>query len=258
MGILKDRITRKFMRKLERERWINAVTIAAAECNRQAFHSLKNIYRKKDVVICGAGPSLSKYHSIDGAVHIALNRALLYDKVKFDYFFADDWEGINFIEQQILNYDCKKYFGFHFGPQGARIPESFIIDANAQKYYTDAYMFPGAQYLNLVVDIDKMAIANTHNIGVQIMQVALFMNPSRIYLVGIDASSNGHFSYEGIDDKRKKEIDSTLAKYVDVNSVKDEWLKVKELRDVYYPSTRIISINPIGLRGIFEDEFQDE
>ena len=30
---------------------------------------------------------------------------------------------------------------------------------------------------------------------------------------------------------------------------------IKDIRDWYYPETEIISINPVGLKGLFRDEF---
>lgn len=254
---LKEKIRKKIIDKVEHERWVNTIANAAAICNQEAFASLKNIYKGKSVVVCGAGPSLQKYIPIDGAIHVALNRALLCEKVKFDYFFADDWEGINFIQEQIVSYDCKKFMGFHFGPSNRRIPEAFIIDAGAKKYYTDAFMFPSTTNSKLVVDIDRMAIANTHNMGIQVMQIILFMNPSKVYLAGIDASANGHFSYEGLSEKMKERLDDDLKRFVNINVVKSEWQEVLEFRNIYYPNTQIISINPVGLKGIFIDKYQE-
>lgn len=243
--------------KVEHERWITAVTVAAAACNQETFTPLKNMYNGKSVVVCGAGPSLKKYIPIDGAIHIALNRALLYEKVKFDYFFADDWEGISFIQQQVIEYDCQKFMGFHFGPSNVRIPEAFRIASGAKKYYTDGYMYSGVANSKLIVDIDRMAIANTYNIGIQIMQVAFFMNPAKIYLAGIDANVSGHFAYDEIDTMDEKKTRISQKRFVDIDSVKDQWKKVIEFRDIYYPDTQVISINPVGLKGMFVDEYPE-
>jgi len=243
----------------ERNNWYTAISIAASKCNGETFSPLKNKYVGKSVVVCGAGPSLNNYNPIEGAVHIALNRALLYEKVKFDYFFADDWDGINFMQEEINNYKCEKFLGYRCGGMSFReIPESFRIKNNAKKYYTDSYIFPTPQNSKLVIDIDKMPISNAYNMGLQIMQIALFTNPSTIYLVGIDADASGHFSYKGLSDEKSKKIDKELKEYVDIKKMKDKWLEIKELRDVYYPDTKIISINPVGLKGIFIDQYQNE
>ena len=89
--------------------------------------------------------------------------------------------------------------------------------------------------------------------GLCVMQIAFFMNPAKIYLVGIDASSNGHFTDQGVSEEDKNRINKDLKKYVDIKNLKDKWTEIKTFRDVYYPETEIISINPVGLRGIFKD-----
>ena len=92
----------------------------------------------------------------------------------FDYFFADDWVGINFFTDYLLQYDCKKYMGYHCGMLSERdIPESFRLKCNAKKYYTDSYVFPGQENSHMVLDIDKMPISNTYNMGMQVFQIAL-------------------------------------------------------------------------------------
>lgn len=242
--------------KLKNASWREAVNVAASMCNRDAFSELKNSYKGKEVVVCGAGPSLADYHPIENAIHIALNRALLYEKVKYDYFFADDWEGISFFKDEIIKYDCKKYLGYCCGNIGHRvIPESFRIAAGAKKYYLDSYMSRPMES-KLVLDIDKMAISNQFNMGLEIMQVALFMNPSKIYLVGLDSDSSGHFYEVGLTKEKLDKHKEDLKKYADFKSVKTKWIAVKEFAETYYPDTEIISINPVGLKGLFKDEYQ--
>jgi len=35
------------------------------------------------------------------------------------------------------------------------------------------------------------------------------------------------------------------------------WIQLKEFVELYYPETEIISINPIGLKGLFRDEYTE-
>ena len=46
------------------------------------FPQFKNINNGKDVVIVATGPTLAKYKSIKDAVHIGVNRAYQFDKIK--------------------------------------------------------------------------------------------------------------------------------------------------------------------------------
>ena len=77
------------------------------------------------------------------------------------------------------------------------------------------------------------------------MQFILWTNPKRIYLVGCDCSLNGYY-----DSKDKNNLAT--------QKVIEGWKKLKEFAQTYYPDTEIISINPIGLKGIFKDEYQKE
>ena len=75
------------------------------------------------------------------------------------------------------------------------------------------------------------------------MQFALFTNPKRIYIVGCDCSS-GYFNEETKEIKPNKML------------VKS-WKELKKFVEIYYPETEIISVNPVGLKGLFKDLYQD-
>lgn len=64
-------------RKMTDLKYASALSVAAAMTNNETFKDIKNCNCGKSVVLCGAGPSLKKYIPIEGAVHVALNRALL-------------------------------------------------------------------------------------------------------------------------------------------------------------------------------------
>lgn len=243
---------------IERQ-YIEAVNHAASICNMKAFHDIKNINTDKEVVVCGAGPSLKKYQPLEKALHVALNRALLNEKIKFDWFIADDWDGIYFFKDQLQEYECKKFLGYQ--PNGAIeriIPESFRIDCEAKKYYTDSYIMSNGFNSKFVCDIDMMAIGNMPNIALSAMQIILFTNPKRIYLVGCDASQ-GHFVQPDLIDKKTyKRHEKDLAAAVSNDKVIKKWIELKKFAGALYPNTEIVSINPVGLRGIFRDVYQNK
>lgn len=74
------------------------------------------------------------------------------------------------------------------------------------------------------------------------IQFALWTNPKTIYLVGCDCSS-GHYDGSG--------SESNLEYLI------EPWKKLKKFRDIWYPLTKIVSVNPVGLKGIFEDLYQE-
>lgn len=250
-------IKRKYHKAMDEIKTVTAMHVAASMCNQETFGPLKCINEGKEIALCGAGPSLKLYDPIKDVSHIALNRALLYDKVHYDWFIADDWEGIYFIQDELLKYDCEKFFGHQIGGELHRqIPESFRIACNAKRYYNDSYMKIDTWKSEFICDIDKMAISNMPNIALSAMQVALFSHPKRIYLVGCD-SAPGHFVRpKGVDsaalERQKKDQELALLS----DGVKEKWRELKVFADTFYPDVEIVSINPVGLKGIFRDEYQ--
>lgn len=233
--------------------------ISIKEIHKETFGPIKNICQgEKDVVICGAGPSLQNYEPIEGAMHIALNRAFLYEKVHFDYIIAKDFDGIRHCMNELKDYEpekCTKLLGI-CALEEKKIPESFILSCGAKKFYTDGVLVnnTGNFKHNLVVDIEYRPISNMDNIGQAVMQIALYMNPKHIYIVGCD-SSGVHFSHKGKSSEEFKTEEKIMNRHwkKSLKSNRKAWLKIKHFAEVYYPNTDIISINPVGLKGIFKD-----
>ena len=80
----------------------------------------------------------------------------------------------------------------------------------------------------------------------QALHFALYTNPKAIYLVGCDCNLTGYF-------------DGTAQKTASNNI--DFWMigykKMKEFAAHFYPETEIISINPVGLKGLFRDVYTE-
>lgn len=252
-----NRLKRIILNCIYKEASINAINLSAAITNKEAFSDIKNINYGKAIALCGGGPSLENYKPINNCIHVALNRALLNKNISFDWFIADDWEGIDFFRDELIRFDGLKFFGHQQVSPDRQIPESFRIKCNARRYYTDIYRVEDGFKSKLVCDIDKMAIGNMPNIALSAMQIVLFTNPSIIYLVGCDASQ-GHFVQpKELDKERIAEQEKNLKKLVSGSVVLDMWRDIKAFAEEYYPETRIISINPVGLKGIFEDVYQE-
>ena len=79
------------------------------------------------------------------------------------------------------------------------------------------------------------------------LQFALWTRPKRIYLVGCDCSSLGYCS--GILDKTAAQTKFPL----DVERLLYGWTKMKEFIEKFYPDVEIVSVNPVGLKGMFKD-----
>lgn len=239
---------------------INAKNISAALLHQNTFLPYKNYCKgERAVVICGAGPTLQEYKPIEGAVHIALNRAFLYPKVDFDFVYAQDFDGIKMVQQELIDYKgnhCVKLLGKgNGGPK--EIPESLALKCNALRFATDAYMIKSGWWSKFILDIDSRPVGGMPNVGISVMQFALYLNPSILYIVGCDMSG-GHFVNKNQSvkemEEEKKELEREWSKH---EKLIDKWNECKEFAARYYPDTRIISVNPVGLKGIFEDLYQN-
>lgn len=252
-----NKIKRKISKKIEQMNYISAINVAASMCNHETFSEIKNINNGKSVALCGGGPTLKQYKPIEKCLHIALNRSLLNTNIPYEWFIADDWDGIDFIQKELIEFQGRKFFGHQIGAYDRQIPESFRIKCNANRYYTDSYLVGSGYNSRLVCDIDKMAIGNMPNIAMSAMQIALYTNPAKLYLVGCDASQ-GHFVQpKELTAERIARHEKDLKMAVSGDKVIEMWKEIKSFAAAFYPDTRIISINPVGLKGIFEDEYQE-
>lgn len=230
--------------------------VKASICNGEAFSEYKDYFKDQEVVLCGAGPSLYDYRIIANLPHIALNRAIQRKDIKYDFFIADDWEGIHWYADEIIHYPCTKFLGMHTEASSVSIPESFIRDCNGKKFYTDLAMVHDGFKSRFVCDIDKGSIGNMPNIALLAMQIILFMRPKKIYLVGCDATSAGHYNEANLEKNIIQYHNKMLSYAVSGDAVIKKWLELKEFKEIYYPDVEIVSINPKGLIGIFKDSYQ--
>lgn len=234
----------------------NAINISTAILHQKTFPQFKNYCEGKNLVVCGAGPTLQKYKPIEDAVHIAVNRSFLYEPVQFDFIFAQDMDGIRMVQNELIQYrpgKCIKLLGTQLGNQ-KEIPEALAIKCEALRFNTDLYIYKNGYKSKCVQDIDSRAIGNMPNAGMSVLQFALYMNPNTLYIVGCDMTgthfADGNQAPKGL--MAEKELFDSYW-ITEQKKLLDKWLELKRFASVYYPETKIISVNPIGLRGVFED-----
>jgi len=222
--------------------------------NTTAFKNYRNLHAGKEVVVMGAGASLDHYSPIESAIHIGVNTTYRFEKVKLDYFFAQDFYRKDFLSRgehvlrdyinDITHLECKKFIGRYmygtFEQRHRQISESDFLNMNATEYFIDA-----VPSRNIHQNICFHPLMDFHSVIFSAIHFALFTNPKVIYLVGCDVSDGGYFS---------KAHKSTLSSEW-IDSVKTGYCKVKEFAERIYPKTEIVSINPVGLRGLFRDVY---
>jgi len=239
-----------FFRTTNRQNFFMAKTLVMNQVHRETFGEYKNKYNGKEIVIVATGPTLNQYKPIENAVHIGVNKGFLQDIVPLDYYFAFDYNAIKGFIEQITEEkykNVKKFYGIcpenlidcrEVDIRTHVIPESLAIRHGAKRFYV--YSYRNAHYNKTYFqhEIDKTWLTDASSVAIVAAQFALFTNPKRIYLVGCDCSAS-HF------DKSKTAPS--------LNYMTKYWHDFKEFAELYYPETEIVSVNPVGLRGMFKD-----
>lgn len=229
----------------------------AQKCNIEAsvihpnvFSQYKNIYDKKNLVIVGCGPSAVYYEPSRKCVHIGVNRAFKLNKIKFEYLFVQDWMDEDDMLQadEYLSDFCQKFYSIisdfrlkQVYPNIKRIPQYHFTKAKASPYILQSIY--DRTFPILPFDIAYSPILDFGGTVFSAFQFALYTNPEKIYLVGCDCST-GHFHKEG-----SNGLGASLIPQI------QWWKRLKGYLMDYYPQLEIISVNPVGLKGMFRDVY---
>lgn len=215
--------------------------LCAPLMNKQAFSAYKNIFAGRDVVIVGAGPTLNKYKMIKGAVHIGTNRTHLNKRLKLDFLFRQDFKNY---DKELIGSSIKKFIGTYYEWTADMCPESvFNKLPNASKFMINTL----SDYIP--VNLDMEPLWHGGSVIYSAFQFALWTNPKRIYLVGCDcAGQKDSLHWHHYDDE-----DKAVHNLVPIDALLEGWQKLAKFAATIYPDVEIISVNPVGLKGLFKD-----
>lgn len=237
-------IENKYLVKLNRLMQRNLSTFAL---HQQTFPQFRNIHLDRDIVILASGVSASKYKiPIKDAIHIGVNRSFQLG-IPLDYVFIQDYSGATpqYIDE-LNEYPCQKFYGltneFEYNPERT-IPDIHAIIGNALRYRTDwdEICWDGGFTNEFAYDLSVQPLGCFGSVVFPALQFALWTHPQRIYLVGCDCTNSG-YAYN----KNNKN-------FLCVDKIIKTYSKFKEFAHKYYPDIEIISINPVGLKGMFKD-----
>lgn len=226
------------------------VNTRAAQVHPQTFGPYKNKHKGQDVVLICGGPSVKDFEPIDNAVYAAVNNSCQYDKVKFDYIFLQELHEVSSKNEVVNNYEyenCTKFYGIipekrlnGLYPSCRLIPQSDIDKSNIKLFFLDDRIAN-----NFAYDLSIEPLGDFGGTAFSAIQFLLWTKPERIYLVGADCDNSKNIFYN-----QKENIDySVQIQY---------WKRLKQFANDTYPSTEIISVNPVGLKGLFKEYYTEK
>jgi hypothetical protein len=223
--------------------------VSTAILHQKTFSRFKNVHQGQEIVLVATGPSVKHYKRIDHAVHVGVNSAFKIEHIDLSYLFMVDYANVKPYIKEANRYQpdrCVKFYGLIDWVPGYIIPESDVIEAHALRFrerdYANCHISPTCL-------IDSESFDGRNSVVFSAMQFVLWTNPQTIYLVGCDCST-GHFDESPREQKMSKNELKASTKLI------SSWLNLKEFAHLYYPETEIKSINPVGLKGIFEEHKQ--
>lgn len=220
--------------------------------NTKAFAEYQNRFRGQDVVIVATGPSLNSYAPIKDAIHVGVNTAYKKVTIPLDFLFVQDGRPETLKEKYagIEKVNCKIFMGrllkrFHEF-EYTEFPERYRLGKNVSDYII-AHNYPNERIYR---DICHHPVSGDVTVTFSALQFALYTYPKKIYLVGCDSVGREH--YDGSVDKVGSIGDGPLS------TLRDKYQMMKTFAEMHYPDIEIISINPVGLKGIFNDMYMNE
>lgn len=222
---------------------------AVSQLHANVFPKFKNCHKNQYLAIVGTGPTLIHYKFMQNLVHVGLNKAFLANNIKkLDYSFAIDYFAVKNYIEELKNNKCIKFFGMQANinldllekvtAESTCIPEYIADKVGALRFYADAHrekFFP---------NIEACPLIDRGSIAFPALHFALYTAPQKIFLIGCDTNHNGYF-----DDTNDNYAWQLLGMAL------DGYKKFKSFVDIYYPNIEIISVNPVGLRGLFRDVY---
>ena len=221
------------------------------------------------LVFCGGKTTIDFRFSgiFDDSKIIGMNYLIFLKLLKYrrmDYYFVQDYGWA----ESILSHGTHREFMYNYNANYCKIQSFYGIRSWNDQFplpkkslFFEFLMAPVITKRGSLVedfslmrnftfssDISKEPIYSNSTILFSVMQFLLSMGFVKIYLVGADSSDNGKW----FNPNRKKM--GWNSNFPAGNfQIKERFEYFKEWKDNTYPEVDIISINPIGLKGMFED-----
>ena len=229
---------------------IKNIYIPAARQHKNTFGFFSGMHKGETIVIFGTGKTYKDYNFSIPGHHIAINHAIRKDPSQFRYFFTSDYDENARIDIEIAetNQRCKKFYPFYNHPtlsdgQVTFIPAKYREAHNSFSFFGEYVSPDEVSGFTVNPDITCSPLTCFGTTSHFAFQFALWTRPKTIYLVGMDCQK-GHCEGLGYNEEEEK---ADPARFI------DGWRIFKQYTDMYYPDTHIIVVNPVGLKGVFEE-----
>lgn len=220
--------------------------------HQKVFTQFKDIHKGATGALLGCGPSLNYYKRMPGGIHFGVNTS--FSCIKPDYWFSIDSTSVKKFYNELSKEMFAKFIGqalvsskYRSYRRGAVREVTFVPDCviesfpNAHKYYID--------HPSLVIcrDISLQPLPDLGSAIFSALSFAIYSGCKKIFIVGCDNVANGYFNGE----KQKDEWKKGRAASMLLNS----WKIYKEHIEIFHPDVELISVNPVGLQGLFKDVY---
>ena len=220
--------------------------ILSSSIHPKIFTKYLNVNKNKDVVLIATGPTLNNYIPIRNCVNVGVNHAFKYNKVDLDYLFIQDNKALTYNElKDSVNYGiskCIKFYDIISDREIERtIPKKIYENSDCNIYIVERAWTP---FETFNYNISILPLPSFGSIAFAALNFIAWTHPKRIFLVGCDCSAGGNF----VDNKDTSHYGYMLY----------GWNQAKLFLSYHYPDIEIISINPIGLKGMFKDIYSKD
>jgi hypothetical protein len=206
------------------------------------LEKFKNLHNGDTAIIFATGPSLKNYVPLDNSekyIKIGLNKIYDYPDIlcKLNYYYYGshyylDGEHRKNIEKVCMNKNITTFASAyedgisHKDINRGNITPERAIELNSIPFENTLHTFTN--------DVENYCSLG-HSIIFPPLQHILYMGIKKIYFVGCD----GGFT------QGKSSSDNHLLFW---------WKKFVEFKNIYYPEVKIISVNPVSLKGWFDED----
>jgi glycosyltransferase involved in cell wall biosynthesis len=239
--------------------------------NKYIFGEFKNVFAGKTIVLVAGGPTVADFVPIKDAIYIGVNGIAVgtsklknFEHIKFDFMFVSHrFTSIN--HKQMLSMLHKKSIVFYnqYGFFQDVFPATKLRGIDTREF-----IIPYGENWNLQIennfakrirrfcfDIAKVSPFVYISVVFPTFHFSLFTGAKKIYLVGCDCGVKVFSPDKVYFYNPSKVVKQSINISKDTfTSSKLGWKFCKEIAKKYCPDTEIISVNPVGLKGLFHKD----